>query len=572
MQADKGVTKCSGFLNSAFMKAIVAAAGLAMLTLSTHAKEAAITPDIVIANATVRTMDDKNPKATALAIYRNHIITVGESDQVRAMAGSKTRVIDAGKKLVLPGFNDSHVHFLMGGYSLSNVDLRDAKTPEEMARRLADYSRKIPKGQWILGGDWDHEKWPGTPLPTRQMIDAATPENPVFVNRTDGHMALANSLAMKLSGITKETKEVPGGEIVRDKNGEPTGIFKDSAEDLIIVPNRSLEENLSAARAATEHAAKVGVTSVTDMSAGDDVGLYQAMSDRGELKTRIYAIRSIVTGDVLEKAGVRAAFGNDMIRIGGLKGFADGSLGSTTAKFFEPYSDATNSRGLWFDQMLPEGTMEKRVLSADKHGLQVMIHAIGDEANSKILDIYADTIAKNGARDRRFKIEHAQHIRPSDIARFGSLKVIASVQPFHAADDGRWCDKRIGPERSKTTYPFRSFLDKGAVLAFGTDWTVAPLEPMISIKAAVTRQTLDGKHPDGWVPEQKITVEEAVRAYTVGSAYAEFAEDKKGTLTVGKLADVVMIDRDIFSINPVEIENAKVTLTIVNGRVVYEQK
>ena len=570
MQADKGVTNVVGFLHCAFMKAIAAVAGLAMLTHSLYAREG-LTPDLVIVNARVHTMDTKNPTASAVAIYRNEIVAVGNTDEIRALAGKTTRVIDAGKKLVLPGFNDSHTHFLMGGYSLSNVDLRDAKSPEEMAKRLAAYAKTIAKGQWILGGDWDHEKWPGTPLPTKEMIDAATPDNPVFVNRTDGHMALANSLAMKLSGVTKETKEVPGGEIVRDKNGEPTGIFKDGAEDLIKVPARSWDENLAAARAATEHAAKLGVTSLTDMSAGDDVGLYQSMVERGELKTRIYAIRSIVTWDVFEKAGVRAAFGNDMVRIGGLKGFADGSLGSTTARFFEPYSDTPTSRGLWFDQMLPEGTMEKRVLAADKRGLQVMIHAIGDEANSKILDIYADAAKQNGERDRRFKIEHAQHLRPADITRFAKQKVIASMQPYHAADDGRWCDKRIGPERSKGTYAFRSLLDAGAILAFGTDWTVAPLDPMISIKAAVTRQTLDGKHPDGWVPEQKITVEEAVRAYTVGSAYAEFAENRKGTITPGKLADIVMLDRDIFSINPVEIENAKVTLTVVDGRVVYEK-
>lgn len=543
-----------------------------MLTPSSYSKDSTLIPDLVIVNANVRTMDDKNPKASAVAIYQNKIVAVGETDQIRALAGKETRVIDAGKKLVLPGFNDSHTHFLMGGYSLSNVDLRDAKSPEEMAKRLADYAKKIPKGQWILGGDWDHEKWPGTPLPTRQMIDAATPDHPVFVNRLDGHMALANSLAIKLSSVTKETKEVPGGEIVRDKNGEPTGVFKDSAEDLIKVPSRSWDENLAAARAATAHAAKVGVTSLTDMSAGDDVGLYQYMAERGELHTRIYAIRSIVTWDVFEKAGVRAAFGNDMVRIGGLKGFADGSLGSTTARFFEPYADSPNTRGLWFDQMLPEGTMEKRVLEADKRGLQVMIHAIGDEANARILNIYKDVAAKNGERDRRFKIEHAQHLRQVDIPRFGKQKVIASMQPYHAADDGRWCYKRIGAERSKGTYAFRTLLDSGAVLAFGTDWTVAPLEPMLSIKAAVTRQTLDGKNPDGWIPEQKITVEEAVRAYTVGSAYAEFAEDKKGTITPGKLADLVMLDKDIFSINPIEIENAKVLMTIIDGRVVHEQK
>ena len=459
----------------------------------------------------------------------------------------------------------------MGGYSLFNVDLRDAKSPEEMANRLADYAKKIPKGQWILGGDWDHEKWPGASLPTKEMIDAATPENPVFVSRLDGHMALANSVATELSGVTRDTKDPDGGLIVRDAKGEPTGIFKDSAEDLIKVPPRSWPENLNAARAATDFAAKMGVTSLSDLSAGDDVGLYQFMMERGELKTRIYAVRSIVSEEVLRQAGVRAAFGNDMLRIGGLKGFSDGSLGSTTARFFKPYDDAPDTRGLWFDQMLPEGVMLKRVLAADKAGLQVMIHAIGDEANAKILDIYQEVAAKNGERDRRFKIEHAQHLRAVDIPRFGSQHVIASVQPYHCIDDGRWAEKRIGKERAKTTYPFRTLLDSGATLAFGTDWTVAPLNPMLTIYAAVTRRTLDGKNPDGWVPEQKISVEEAVRAYTIGSALAEFAEKTKGTLSPGKLADLVVIDKNIFEIDPLQIENAKVVMTIMDGRVVYEK-
>ena len=306
------------------------------------------------------------------------------------------------------------------------------------------------------------------------------------------------------------------------------------------------------------------------MSAGEDVGLYQYMAERGELKTRIYATRSIVSWEPLGKTGVRAAFGSDLLRIGALKGFADGSLGSTTALFFAPYADAPETRGLLYDQMLPEGAMLKRVLPADKAGLQVVIHAIGDEANARILDLYQKVTETNGARDRRFRIEHAQHIRAQDISRFGKQGVIASMQPYHAADDGRWCEKRIGAERSRTTYAFRSLLESGAVLAFGSDWTVAPLNPLEGIKAAVTRQTLDGKHPNGWVPEQKISVAEAVRAYTVGSAYAEFAEKVKGSISVGKLADLVVLDQNIFTMPPGEIDKAHVVLTIMDGKVVHE--
>jgi len=276
--------------------------------------------------------------------------------------------------------------------------------------------------------------------------------------------------------------------------------------------------------------------------------------------------------EALGRTGVRAAFGSDRLRIGGLKGFADGSLGSTTALFYEPYNDAPDTRGLLFDQMLPEGAMLKRVEGGDKLGLQVMIHAIGDEANARILDIYRQVAQQNGPRDRRFRIEHAQHLRASDIPRFGQQKVIASMQPYHAADDGRWCEKRIGAERSKGTYAFRTLLDTGAVLAFGSDWTVAPLNPLLGLKAAVTRQTLDGKHPEGWIPQQKLTLDEAVRAYTVGSAYAEFAEQVKGTLSPGKLADLVMLDRDLYQIDPADIDKARVVLTVMDGQIVWQAK
>jgi len=556
------------------MKTLVLLAISFVGVLSTVTASDALAPQLAIVNAVVRTMDERTPRAEAVAIYGNKIVAVGTTRQILELAGDKTRIIDADGKLVLPGFNDSHVHFLMGGYSLSNVDLRDAKSPAEFAERISAFARKIPKGQWIVEGNWDHEKWPETPLPTKEMIDTLTPEHPVFVSRTDGHMALANSLAISLAKLPLGIKDPPGGTVVRDaKTGEPTGIFKDAAMDFITkaIPEKSFDENLVAARAATAYAASLGVTSVQDMSAGNDVGLYQYLMEHGELKTRIYAVRSILSWETLAHTGVRAGFGSGLLRIGGLKGFADGSLGSTTALFFEPYNDEPATRGLLGDQMFPEGIMLQRVLGADKAGLQVMIHAIGEDANFRILDIYREVASQNGAKDRRFRIEHAQHFRASEIMRMASQKVIASMQPFHGIDDGRWCDKRIGPERSKGTYAFRSLLEAGATLAFGTDWTVAPLNPMISIYAAVTRRTLDGKHPDGWVPEQKISVEEAVRAYTVGSAYAEFAENVKGTITPGKLADLVLLDKNIFEIDPVQIENTSVVLTLMDGRVVYER-
>ena len=550
---------------------------LMLANLPTDAE--ALAPTLIIFNANIHTMDPAKPTAEALAIYGQRIVAVGMTKEIKAIAGPGTQSIDAQGQLILPGFNDAHVHFLTGGFQLSSVDLRDADTPEEFAERIRRFAERLPSGRWITGGDWDHERWAAVngmaPLPTKELIDRFTPNTPIFVSRLDGHMALANSLALKLAGVSKQSTDPPGGLIVRDPNtGEPTGVLKDAAMSYVwkVIPESSFEEKLAAAAAATAHAARLGVTSVQDVSAGNDVGVYQTLLDRGELKTRIYAIAPLPAWDRLAKAGVRAHFGSQMLRIGGLKGFSDGSLGSTTAFFYEPYLDAPNTSGLAGDEMFPEGSMLTRVREADRVGLQVMIHAIGDRANDLILSIFEQVTRENGQHDRRFRIEHAQHLRREDIARFGRAKVIASMQPYHAIDDGRWADKRIGKERAKTTYAFRSLLDAGATLAFGTDWTVAPLDPMLSIYAAVTRRTLDGKNPDGWVPEQKISVEEAVRAYTMGSAYAEFQDGEKGSITPGKLADLVMLSRDIFKIDPREIEKVKVVMTIVDGRIVYELK
>lgn len=543
--------------------------------INTNAHYSSTGPTLVIINARVRTMDPARPQAEAIAVHGNRITAVGSTEEIRKLATSTTRVIDARGQLVLPGFNDSHVHFLSGGFQLSSVDLRDADTPQEFAARIKSFAEKLPAGRWITGGDWDHERFPNAALPTKELIDSFTPNTPVFVSRLDGHMALANSHVLKLAGVTRETPDPPGGLIVRDpKTGEPTGILKDAAMSYVwkVVPAATFEEKLAAARAATAHAARLGVTSVQDVSAGTDVGVYQTLLNRGELKTRIYAVSPLPSWERLARTGVRAGFGSDMLRIGGLKGFSDGSLGSTTAYFYEPYNDAPNTSGLAGDEMFPEGAMLERVRRADKAGLQIMIHAIGDRANDMVLSIFEQVTRENGAGDRRFRIEHAQHLRRADIPRFAKAKVIASMQPYHAIDDGRWAEKRIGRERASTTYAFRSLLDAGAVLALGTDWTVAPLDPMLTIYAAVTRRTLDGKNSNGWIPEQKISVEEAVRAYTVGSAFAESAEGVKGTITPGKLADLVILSSDIFQINPIEIEKVKVMITILDGRVVYEAR
>ena len=528
-------------------------------------------PSLIITHANVHTMDASQPLAEAIAIRGHRIVAVGKSQSINKLAGSETRVIDAAGRLVLPGFNDAHVHFTSGGRQLSNVELRDASSPAEFAARIAAHALSLPAGRWITGGDWDHENWATGQLPTKHDIDHATSLHPVFVTRLDGHMGLANSRALALGKVTRETDDPPGGYIVRDAQGEPTGVLKDAAMALVArhIPELTFEERIAAARAATEHAARLGITSVQDMSGSRDVSAYFELMRRGELKTRIYVAAPLPNWAQLAATGLTAASGNPWIRQGALKGFADGSLGSTTALFFDPYLDAPDTRGLPSDEMVDPVEMESRVRQADAARLQVMVHAIGDRANDQMLSIYERVISDGRPRDRRLRIEHAQHLRPDTIKRFAKHDVIASMQPYHCADDGRWAEKRIGAERATGTYAFRSLLDAGVRLAFGSDWNVAPLDPLQGIAAAVTRQTLDGKHPDGWIPQERITVEEAVRAYTVGSAYAEFQEEQKGTLSVGKLADIVILSADIFSIPPSEISEASVTTTIVDGKVIY---
>jgi predicted amidohydrolase YtcJ len=541
-----------------------------ILVLSAWAERPAA--DLVVTNAKVYTVDNTHPRSEAVAVVGDRIVAVGTAAEIDAWRGERTRVIDAGGKLVLPGFNDAHVHFVSGGLQLDSVDLKDADSPEEFARRIAARAKTLPKGEWITGGDWDEQRFNRPELPTRHMIDAVTPDVPVFVNRYDGHEALANSLTLKLAGITAKTADPPGGAIVRDARGEPTGLLKDAAMNLVnkVMPPLTRERRLRAIKRALAYAASLGVTSVQDMGPEyADVALYTELAERGELTARIYAVPPIGGWEDQAKVGIRRAFGSPYLRLGGLKGFADGSLGSTTAYFAQAYSDAPNTRGLLADEMIPLAKMRDRMLHGDAAGLQLCIHAIGDEAISIVLDLYHEVEKANGQADRRWRIEHSQHVAPKDFERYARLKVIASVQPYHAIDDGRWAEKRIGPERIKTTYAFRTFLDRGVRLALGTDWNVAPLSPMWTIYAAATRATLDGKNPDGWVPDQKIKVTEAVEAYTMGSAYAEFQEDQKGSIKPGKLADFVILNDDIFTIAPAAIKDVKVLGTIVGGKVVY---
>jgi predicted amidohydrolase YtcJ len=539
--------------------------------------------DLLLLQGKVWTENPQQREAEAIAIAGNRILAVGPSDVIRKLAGPNTKVIDLGGRRVVPGFHDSHLHFYYGGDGLASVQLGDARSPDEMRRRIAEFTRSRPKGEWILNGNWDHEKWTPAALPTHQLIDDVSRDNPVFVNRSDGHMSLANEVAMKLAGVNKDTKDVPGGVIVRDSQGNPTGVFKDAAMGLIerVIPPPSEEHILSALVAAQKYATENGVTSVQDMGVLGANGAeimarviraYQSLGKHSQLQVRIAAHVALAEWKRLAAAGVTADFGNEKLQLGSLKGFADGSLGSATAWFVDAFNDMPGNRGIPSEELVHPEEMYGHIRDADKAGLQIAIHAIGDRANNTILTFYERLERENGAQDRRLRIEHAQHLLASDIPRFSKLRVIASMQPYHCIDDGRWAEKRIGAKRAATTYAFRFLLDAGTVLAFGSDWPVAPISPLMGIYAAATRRTLDGKHPGGWVPEQKISIAEAVHAYTAAAAYASMEERVKGSLEPGKLADLVVLSRDIFHIEPVEIENTKVDMTIFDGRVIFERK
>jgi predicted amidohydrolase YtcJ len=518
-----------------------------------------------------RVFVSKGRSATAVAVRGDRVMAVGGDAELSSLVGPATRVIELRGRLVTPGFNDAHVHFLSGGFGLLSVDLREAKDEADFARRIGEYAKTLPKGTWIQEGNWDHEAWPSRALPTRQTIDAVTPDHPVFVQRLDGHMALANSLAMRLAGITRETKDPPGGTVVRDASGNPTGILKDNAMDLVsrVIPEASREMNLRAARAALAEAAGRGVTTIQDNSSIDALPTYQDLRARGELTARMYVWRYADALEPLLRAGVRTGLGDDWVRLGALKILADGSMGSGTAAFFEPYADDPQTSGLLL-HAVPE--LERMIAEADAAGYQLAVHAIGDRANALVLDAFEKAARANGPRDRRFRIEHAQVVRKEDLPRYKALGVVASIQPSHCIDDMRWAEKRIGRARCRDAYNFRSFTDAGIPVAFGTDWSVEPLDPRLGLYAAVTRELPAGGPAGGWFPEEKISLEDAIDLYTRGSAYAEFAEKDKGTLEPGKLADLVVFAADLFELPPRRILTTPVDLTIVGGRVVHERK
>ncbi len=525
---------------------------------------AAEVADRVFTGGVVWTGNSDSADAEAIAVKDGRILAVGCDADMSAFIGPDTVTILLDGHFVVPGMIDNHVHFEMGSVGLTQVQLRDAATPEEFSRRIGAAAKGMPEGAWVLEGSWDHELWGGT-LPDRKWIDGLTGDVPVAVSRLDGHMILANSAALKLAGVTDDTPDPAGGVIVRDEDGRATGVLKDNAMALVVgaVPPLSDQGMEEIFKGGMAHAVSHGVTQVHDM--GYDwrsLETFRRLREKDEMSIRVYAFTPLDDWETLADYVAENGRGDEWIRWGGLKGFVDGSLGSTTAWFYEPYADAPETSGFPIADM---AVLEGDVLGAAEAGLHVTVHAIGYQANDKLLDAFERVQDKVARDDLRFRIEHAQHLTADAIPRFAELGVIASMHPYHLIDDGRWAEKRLGKERLKGTYAIGSVMRAGAHVTFGSDWSVAPLEPLQGIYAAVTRRTTDGKNPQGWIPDEKISVLEALKAYTQENAYAGYQEDKLGRLNAGYLADFVVLSDNLFEIDPVAIKDVRVLRTVIGG-------
>ena len=521
--------------------------------------------DKVFVNAQVWTGDSSLPEATCVAIKGDKILYVGNDP-----SAVKGELIDLHGQMLIPGFRDNHTHFLSGGYGLASVQLKSANTRQAFIQVLSEYILKNPGTTWIQGGDWDHEAWGGE-LPSRQWIDSITGNRPVFLSRYDGHMALANTAALKLAGINRNTQNPEGGLIIKDSKGEPTGVLKDEALGLVgnVIPPPTAAELDTYFDRASKHAVEHGITAVDDVSAfggWQELETYRRAQKKGQLLCRIYCFVPLKDWQQLDKYVKENGKGDAMLHWGALKGFVDGSLGSTTAWFYTPYLDEPNSSGL---TVTDTASLRAWVTGASKAGLQVTVHAIGDRANDFILGVFKYAQTTNGIKDPRFRVEHAQHLSAAAIQGFAAQQVIPSMQPYHLFDDGNFAYKRLEDERLQRTYAFNSLLRAGASLTFGSDWTVAPLDPILGIYAAVTRHTGNGKNTGGWFPQEKITVEQALTCYTANNAYAAFQDTITGKIRVGMRADLTVLDKDLRKIRPEEIKEVKVVRTIVDGKEVY---
>jgi predicted amidohydrolase YtcJ len=560
--------------------------------------------DLVLLNARVWTGEREMPSAEAVAVRGNRIVKVGKRQDVEPLIRKgHTRVLDLKDRLVLPGFIDNHTHFAQAGRLLLGLNLLDVNDAENLRRRVAEAAARLPRGAWLVGGDWGaYAQWalsatgrekqarPAAPpeefRPTKAMIDPVTPHHPALISRFDRRMHLANSLALAAAGITAETPDPEGGEIVRDDSGEPTGLLIGAAARLVerVMAPPSYEQRRAEALRALEEARRWGVTTLHDNVANfQQLELFYDLAGSNELTSRVWARMWLSewprVRDYIERTNLparRGGWGDDRIVLGGLKAWVDGIMGNSTALFFEPYNHQPDSRGRLREVMFPEGNLYRLMKGADAAGFTITVHAIGDEANRILLDTCEKIFAENPPRERRHRVVHAQVVHPDDFPRFGKLGLVAEVQPYHTIDDMRWMEERIG-RRAQYAYAFRSLLKGGARMTFGSDWpgtnaSYYPINPLLGIYAAVTRQTLKGEPAGGWFPAERVTMEEAVRFFTIENAWSTFEEDIKGSLKEGKLADLVVLDRDIFSRPPRELLDTQVLYTIFDGRIVHEKK
>ena len=586
------------------MRAFSLAVALFLAAAAAHAQP----PDLIFINGRVYTLDAGRPWAEGLAIAGDRIAATGTTAEIRKLAGARTRIVDLRGAFVSPGFNDAHVHMDATGALLVGVNLLDVHSEAPFVERVRGAVSRLPKGSWILRGDWGaYEQWgagtaSGPFTPDRRMIDAVTPDHPVLVNRFDRSMFLANSLALGLAGITESTPAPPGGEIAKDAGGRLTGILKGGAADLVrkVIPPVGFEQRLVQVRAVLREAREGGVTTIQDLSTAEQVMAYQELRRKGELTARINIRPQLYRAEDLATLGFSRGFGDDWLRLVGFKAWVDGIMGNSAALFFQPFRHDPRNRGSLRHVMFPEGqegaamtmtekdhytrfapgNLERLIKVAARSGIPPHVHAIGDLGNRILLDVYERVLTEEGllGTDHRWRVIHAQHVHPDDFARFGRLKLVAEVNPYHISDDMRWMEERIGNDRAKDAYAFRKLKNGGAVLVFGSDspGTNAAryfLSPVYGLYAAVTRQTLKGEPTEGWFPDQRLTIEEAIEAYTKGPAWASFEEDRKGTLTPGTLADIAVFDANLVEVGrakPADLLKAKVLYTIVGGKVVYE--
>jgi predicted amidohydrolase YtcJ len=524
-------------------------------------------------NGRIYTNDPASPWAAAMLVRGEEILAVGDDDEVSALADTGAKTVDLEKHFVMPGFNDAHVHVGSAGQDWIAVRLNGVNSVAELQKRLAEGVDKHKEGEWITGRGWDHTFWPDKKFPNRQQLDEIAPKNPVILVHISGHVAVANSLALQLAGINKTTPNPSGGEIERDAVGEPTGMLKEGAAMALVsskIPPPSEEQRRRGIELALADVAQHGVTSVQDNSAWDDFLMYRAINNDGKLTVRITEWLPFPAPLAkLEQMRREGGTTDPWLRTGALKMVTDGALGSRTAAMLAPYSDDPSTSGI---MTMEPAELRALAIERDKAGFQLNFHAIGDRANRVALDVFEAAAKANGPRDRRDRIEHAQVVAASDFPRFARLQVIASMQPSHQTSDMRWAEQRIGPERVKGAYSWATMEKFGVRLAFGTDYDVEPISPFRGLYACVTRELPTGGPPGGWQAQEKISLDDCIRAYTSGSAYGEFMEGKKGELKAGELADFIVISKDLTKVAPSEYVNTRVLRTVVGGRTVYSSE